>query len=223
MYSDDEEFEFAIEATEVYRAKVPALSTGQREAVRIPGTAPRLNKEPGVNVVHYDKWRSRLYYGLESGVVCFWQLTRSTPGTPRYVGTHKGSVTAICVPAKDATDLGRTGLIVTGSVDSTVKLWDYQGKVQQEPTVLVQTLYGHSGTVTSIVVKGAYLLTGSTDRTIRVWAAGPGRDQVLYPWFEQQVRRQPRPVGLRMRQCMRCVCVTRGHMRGTPPAHLGVQ
>jgi hypothetical protein len=32
-------------------------------------------------------------------------------------------------------DLGRAGLIVTGSVDASLKIWDYQGKVMLEPTV----------------------------------------------------------------------------------------
>ncbi len=48
-------------------------------------------------------------------------------GTSRYVGSHKGPITAICIPAREGGGaLGGAGLIVTGSVDANIKIWDYQ-------------------------------------------------------------------------------------------------
>ena len=34
------------------------------------------------------------------------------------------------------------GLLLTGSVTGNIKVWDYQGKVTLEPTVMVQVRYG---------------------------------------------------------------------------------
>lgn len=65
-----------------------------------------------------------------------------------------------------------------------------QGKVMLDPTVLAQTLHGHSGTITSLVVYADIILSSSTDGTVRSWRAVEGREQLLYPWFDLQVRGQ---------------------------------
>ncbi len=62
-----------------------------------------------------------------------------------------------------------------------------QGKVSMEPTVLVQTLHGHSGTITGLFVYSSHILSSSTDGTVRVWRAVEGRAQLLYPWYNLQV------------------------------------
>lgn len=49
----------------------------------------------------------------------------------------------------------------------------------------LQTLYKHGGTVTAVMVYNTYLLSASTDRTVRLWQASAGRQQLLYPAFEQ--------------------------------------
>lgn len=51
----------------------------------------------------------------------------------------------------------------------------------------VQTLYGHSGTVTSIFVYGEHILSCSTDTTVRAWKRAEGREHLRYPWFDLQV------------------------------------
>lgn len=182
----DDDVELALDIVKVYSVKVPALVHGQAEASKAAGTAARA-KEPSVSAVHYDPLRERLYYGLDSGVLCFWLITKVAAGTPRFVGSHKGAITAICTPGVNDGDLGRCQLIITGSVDATVKLWDFKGKVNFDPAACVQTLYGHSGSVTALVIKGGYILSSSTDKTIRVWRSGPGRGQLVYPWLELQV------------------------------------
>lgn len=67
------------------------------------------------------------------------------PNTSRFVGAHKGPVSAICTPRKGDGQLGKAGLIVTGSVDSSIKIWDYQGKVILDPTVRVCRFAGPWG------------------------------------------------------------------------------
>jgi WD40 repeat protein len=62
-----------------------------------------------------------------------------------------------------------------------------QGKVTKEPTVVVQTLYGHSGTITSLFVQADSIMSSSTDGTVRAWRAVEGRAQLMYPWYDLQV------------------------------------
>mmetsp|Transcript_30067 Transcript_30067/g.77977 ORF Transcript_30067/g.77977 Transcript_30067/m.77977 type:complete len:848 (-) Transcript_30067:359-2902(-) len=111
------------------------------------------------------------------------------PGTSRYVGSHKGPVSCICIPPARGIErscLSAGGLFLSGAVGGDIKIWDYQGKVTLEPTVVVQTLHGHSGTITSIFVNSCYILSSSTDGTVRVWKAVEGREQLLYPWYDLQ-------------------------------------
>jgi len=55
-----------------------------------------------------------------------------TAGTCRYVGSHRGPITCICVPPThglEASPLSQGGLVLSGSVGGEMKIWDYQGKV----------------------------------------------------------------------------------------------
>ncbi|KXZ44857.1 hypothetical protein GPECTOR_61g810 [Gonium pectorale] len=187
MYSDDEEAEIAVDIRRVWSAKVQSAS--RRDAPK-PSPGSVRPKEPSVVATHYDPDRRRLYYGLDDGAVCFWSLSAESPpnaNATRFVGCHKGAISAIATPRKSDGDLGKAGLIVTGSVDASIKIWDYQGKVMLDPTVCVQTLYGHTGTVTSLVLLGDYIVSSSTDGSVKMWRQGEGRQQLVYPWFELQV------------------------------------
>ena len=53
---------------------------------------------------------------------------------------------------------------------------------------MVQTLYGHTGTITGLSVHGRFILSSSTDGTVRAWKEVEGRGQLLYPWYDLQVR-----------------------------------
>eukprot|EP00959_Pyramimonas_sp_CCMP1952_P299762 6269972-Pyramimonas_sp.AAC.1 len=57
------------------------------------------------------------------------------------------------------------------------------------PTLLMQTMTGHGGTVTAVARVGDYLVTGSTDCKIFLWRAEAGREAAFYPWFEHLVCR----------------------------------
>ncbi|KAG2447723.1 hypothetical protein HYH02_007183 [Chlamydomonas schloesseri] len=185
MYSDDEEAEIAVDIKRLWDVKIPLMSQGQKEPLK-PIISAAKNKDPSVVCTHYDVDRRRFFYGMDNGAVCFWPIDQSRPNTSRFVGAHKGPVSAICTPRKGDGELGKAGLIVTGSVDSSIKIWDYQGKVILDPTVCVQTLYGHSGTVTALVILGDYIVSSSTDGSIKMWRQEEGRGQLVYPWFELQ-------------------------------------
>lgn len=106
--------------------------------------------------------------------------------TTDFVEWCRGSVTCIvCAIGKPDFEVA-SGLTVSASADSTIKLWDPKLGVQ-ETSVCVQTLVGHAGTITAVVVKAKFLVSCSTDCTVRLWRAAEGRSMLAYPWFEQQV------------------------------------
>eukprot|EP01098_Paradermamoeba_levis_P001002 TRINITY_DN11126_c0_g1_i1.p1 TRINITY_DN11126_c0_g1~~TRINITY_DN11126_c0_g1_i1.p1 ORF type:complete len:392 (-),score=83.09 TRINITY_DN11126_c0_g1_i1:103-1131(-) len=56
-----------------------------------------------------------------------------------------------------------SGVLISGSSDSTIKTWDITtGKLKQ-------TYTGHEGIVHCIAVHGKTLISGSSDKTIKVW------------------------------------------------------
>ncbi|NEP01623.1 MAG: hypothetical protein F6K58_23795 [Symploca sp. SIO2E9] len=70
---------------------------------------------------------------------------------------HSGSVTSLSFSSKGK-------LIVSGSEDKTVKLWNIEGS-------LLATLVGHNGSVTSVSFSpdGKLLASGSKDKTVKLW------------------------------------------------------
>ncbi|KAL6753225.1 WD40-repeat-containing domain protein [Haematococcus lacustris] len=177
--SDSDALTFDI----VFRKNFPP-SPAPRAQEPIDAAAKKKPVQPAVTCARYCQRKQRFYYGL--GVdLCFWPLTPGFEGTGtnRYVGSHKGPVSAICLPGDGDGELG--GLILSGSVDGRIIIWDYQGKVTHNPSVCVQSLYGHSGTITGLFCYGHHVISGSTDKTIRVWRAVEGRQQLVYPWYVQ--------------------------------------
>jgi WD40 repeat protein len=56
------------------------------------------------------------------------------------------------------------GMVVSGSNDNSVKLWDL------ETSVHLDTIRGHEGAVTGLTFKEDRLVTGSWDKTVRMWS-----------------------------------------------------
>lgn len=111
---------------------------------------------------------------LRDSVISSYQTLSSSDG-------HEGSVEAVAFsPCKERNSSGTCtqwdGLLASGSVDKTIKLWDVNtGKVKS-------TLTGHDGSVYSIAFgsDGKRLASGSADNTIRVWDIATGTE-VLPP------------------------------------------
>lgn len=192
--SDEEENDYEYQSSDedvalacdlLFRLKLPPTPSSKPDSQQ-----PTERKKAALVItsVAWDARTQRLYYGLNSGDVCFWPLRPDGVGAVRYVGFHKGPVTCICIPRKEEGELGASGLILSGSVDGNIKIWDYQGKVMLEPTVCVQTLYGHTGTITGIFPYDTCIVSSSTDKTVKVWKAVEGRAQLVYPWYDLQVR-----------------------------------
>ena len=73
---------------------------------------------------------------------------------------HTGSVTALCVYEEE--------LVVSGSADSTVRVWDpVEG-------ICNHTLKGHTEKVLCVKVNAEYVVSSAEDDTIRVWLKDTG-------------------------------------------------
>lgn len=138
-----------------------------------------------VKTVYYDWQRHCLYYGLENGEVHFAKPKSDALGSqPRYIGSHKGAITCIATTNRVLSKLVSDYYIITASVDYTIKIWEYLGKLLTQPATCIQTVYGHQGAVTALVCLGDYIISGSTDATVRIWKAQEDRQSLAYPWFE---------------------------------------
>ena len=184
------EFEAATaEFLPVQTIQLQLASTRARLGDLKPGFAQGVKKvhTPNLSSVSYLPEKRHLYAGIDTGELRLWDFNA---GARRQawllIGSHKGSITSL-LAVKPASKLdAAAGLVLTGSADSSIKLWDVKLRVQ-EAHVCVQTLVGHTGTVTSLVHKGACIISSSTDCTIRIWKAVEGRGMLTYPWFEPQV------------------------------------
>ena len=56
--------------------------------------------------------------------------------------------------------------IVSGSVDKTVRIWEFNGKENKR-----ENYFGHNGTIRAVAITKEfnYVVSGSDDRTVRVW------------------------------------------------------
>jgi len=63
----------------------------------------------------------------------------------------------------------RTPMLVSGSLDNTVKLWDIDTGMAE------RTLFGHIEGVWAVASNKLRLVSGSHDRTIKVWAREDGQ------------------------------------------------
>ncbi|CAG9465089.1 unnamed protein product [Pedinophyceae sp. YPF-701] len=176
----EEEYEFSTEIISKVTMQLP------RESLFSVGGKPTKKYVITCGIFRQDL--QAILAGLDDGGVLMMHLP-SAKKSPKDIGQHKGPVSCILDLSWAGAPQRCSGLIATGAADSTVKIWDPRVKAaSQTATSLqcdVQTLVGHGGTIISISGMAHHLLTGATDRTIRIWRASPHRDMTVYPWFEQ--------------------------------------
>ena len=185
------EFEGATaEFVHVSTIQLQLTSTRPRLGELKPGFAQGVKKihTPKLSAISYLSDRRHLYAGIDTGELRLWDFSVGARKQAwLLVGTHKGSITSVLAVSASSKVNAAAGLVLSGSADSSIKVWDVKLRVQ-ETHVCVQTLVGHTGTVTSLVHRGACILSSSTDCTVRIWKAVEGRSMLTYPWFEPQVR-----------------------------------
>ena len=106
---------------------------------------------------------------------------------------HRGAVRCLlalprgCALPPSRKDAG-AALLASGATDSTIIIWEpeqaWKPGAGSTDSSIVQTMRGHSGTVTALTRVGILLVSGATDRSVRVWRASPGRADAYHPWFE---------------------------------------
>lgn len=90
-----------------------------------------------------------------------------------------------------APELGKEGLLFSGSVDRSIKIWDPWGGSEAQlysrsDHYCVQTITAHSGSVTSLKImrqQNHGLVSCSLDHTIKTWYPADGRGLLMYPWY----------------------------------------
>lgn len=146
----DEDDDQALLVTQLYKLKAPDAphplssaaasgvgasassvhSVGIARRPGVPAPAPAAKgKLPEMTVTAYDPRKRRLYFGTSTGELYFWVIDSGGAGTVRYVGCHAGPISAICAPMQDDGSLGKAGLLLSGSVDGSIKVWDYQVRI----------------------------------------------------------------------------------------------
>ena len=184
------EFE-ATTAEFVHVTHIPLQIGSSRTRLRElkPGFAQGVKRvhTPSLSSVYYFAEKQHLYAGIDSGELRLWEFRAGARQQAwLLIGAHKGSISSVLAVNSISRIDAAAGLVLTGSADASIKIWDVKLRVQ-ETHVCVQTLVGHTGTVTSIVHRGSCILSSSTDCTIRIWKAVEGRSMMAYPWFEPHV------------------------------------
>eukprot|EP00899_Mesostigma_viride_P020246 jgi/Mesvir1/28222/Mv04771-RA.1 len=169
----------------------------KRNSLQVPsGQYPVAGRRAGIaSVVKNARQRNQLtcgiyvaanrtvFAGCQDGCIVMWTLGDYTERAG-WLRRHRGRVT--CLHSLHNPKItGSKTLLVSGSADASIKVWDPSLHRDPEKTC-VQTLVGHEGTITSLVSLGRCLITASTDSTVRIWFALENREATLYPWFEQQ-------------------------------------
>ena len=130
--------------------------------------------------------------GRTDGAISRWKVQQVAAGRRREhkedlmqtSRPHVGAVKTMLYSSTPAFCVGYNGhgLLFTGSADRTIKVWNVWAE-KQEPETCVQTLVGHGATVTAILERAGGIVSCSTDRTVRVWRAGSGRELFTKVFF----------------------------------------
>ena len=124
----------------------------------------------------YVEERTALFVGVSTGVIMVWKHKSEFDKTIQKseLRGHKGPIYQFLF----IESIG-PGLLLSCSADRTIKIWDVFAR--ETKRVCVQTITGHGGSVTGMAMVGDYLVTTSTDGTIKVWKGDSGgRELLLY-------------------------------------------
>ncbi|GMI46643.1 hypothetical protein TrCOL_g11435 [Triparma columacea] len=142
-----------------------------------------------------------LLAGTKAGGVVYWQLgeTNKHGGQKKErqshvlssasKSPHNGMITALCYSEQEefvrwVKDSAR-GLLFSGGADRLIKVWDVWAYMDTGDEPLMQTLAGHTHTVTGLVDSGIEggIISSSLDKTIKIWQPEGGMKLMLNPFF----------------------------------------
>ncbi|HJM68809.1 MAG TPA: hypothetical protein QGF02_02575 [Candidatus Babeliales bacterium] len=103
-------------------------------------------------------WRNKVVIGLASGKLKVWDIM-SDEVIP-LKGQHIAIVNAIAIDHK-------SGMAVSGGMDGGVRIWDLVNSGSSDNSR--RGFKVHAGSVNAVAIRGDKVVTGSSDRTVRVW------------------------------------------------------
>ena len=121
-----------------------------------------------------------LFAGASDGLIMSWKPTKRTGFESMRLPGHKGAVHCLEYLREESSN---QKLMLSGSADRTIKVWDPWIRDAGAKNACIQTLVGHGGTITAIQYGDGCIISCSSDKTIKVWQAEPGRQNLLHPWF----------------------------------------
>jgi WD40 repeat protein len=94
---------------------------------------------------------------------------------------HNAEVSCLLFSSnKRFTSSQSTGLLFSGSLDRSIKIWSMGVGNQSSP---VQTLFGHSSTISKLVDgTDGTVLSCSEDGSLRMWSPQRGRNIMMHPF-----------------------------------------
>lgn len=148
-----------LQEVSLTQADVRSLSSGSED---------RCSRGPGPPTVSlFSSKLSLLCLGTDTGEIISLNVSLDGRKALQLLGAHAGRITSLCEYDSFST------LLASGSTDGTVKLWNLHDRLASLTDRCIQTLYGHSGVVTSIVAVQQGLVTGGKDGKIMLWYPGP--------------------------------------------------
>ena len=139
------------------RARVWSLET-----MRCTATLPGANDTVAFSACCMD---GRVLLGQQDGIIKLWDVAASIPIALSDLEGH----TSIVFSIKAAASAG--SMVLSGSADKTVKLWDLRTGNR-----CVRTMEGHTLSVMSVDMDGhcRTAVSGSEDKTVKLWDLGTG-------------------------------------------------
>lgn len=126
-----------------------------------------------VNAVAVSPSDGTVYTGSADGQIKVWTASegrrKRTSPTTTTLSKHDSSVNALALTP------GGSGLI-SGGGDGVILVWERRDSGEDVDLVVSCCLKGHRGAVLCLVCVNDFLISGSSDRSVRIWKYGKGFD-----------------------------------------------
>ncbi|VDD75069.1 unnamed protein product [Mesocestoides corti] len=147
-----------------------------------------------VHCLAYDAYR--IVSGSADSTICVWKVCSNANWLAQTLRGHSGAVRCVELlplpPALANPNLVSTprsspsvweppeALLISGSVDTTLKLWRLSSTFEWSRITCISTLQGHFDTVRCVQADSEKAVSGSYDCTLRLWDLASSRQKVIF-------------------------------------------